>query len=143
MFTAEKLQLAQKAMTLQRWQSNAIEGIGRNRDERRLIPPLLFGLFLAHKAGKKVSKGEACKLMGIAHAGPTAPKYFAYLADLDLITIEDRPRDDRRKDFVLPTPHTMELVETELRRVASLLRYLITPQTLRQPSNKTAVKKMR
>lgn len=62
---AQRVWFARAALTLLKWEWFAGAGIGRNRDERQLIPPLLFNLYLAHKAGKKLSKREACKLMHV------------------------------------------------------------------------------
>jgi hypothetical protein len=127
---AQKLWLARSALTLRKWQWFAGAGIGRNRDERQLIPTLLFGLYLAHKAGKKLSKVEACTLMHVDRS-TTGPKYIAYLADLHLVVIEDRPEMDRRKDFVVPTKRLLKLVEAELDRVVELA-VTITPRTKRR-----------
>jgi hypothetical protein len=122
---AQKVWFARSALTLLKWEWFAEAGIGRNRDERKLIPPLLFNLYLAHKAGKKLSKREACTLMHV-DSSITGPKYIAYLADLNLIVIEDRPPIDRRKHFVVPTKELLALVEAELLRAVKLA-ITITP----------------
>jgi|SRR5579862_4017499 len=133
---AQKLWLARSALTLRKWQWFAGAGIGRNRDERNLIPPMLFGLYLAHNAGKKLSKSEACALMKVDRA-TTCPKYMAYLADLHLIVIEDRPANDRRKDFLVPTKDLLKLVEAELERVVELA-VTITPRTNRRHTHRAS-----
>src|SRR5665213_2989865 len=109
----EKMRVARSALALLRWEWFAKAGIGRNRDERKLIPPLLFHLYLAHKAGKKLSKRDACKVMDVDFSR-TGPKYIAYLVELDLVAIERKPSVDRRVDFVVPTKKLLELVEAEL-----------------------------
>jgi hypothetical protein len=122
---AQKVWFARSALTLLKWEWFAGAGIGRNRDERKLIPPLLFNLYLAHKAGKKLSKREACKLMHV-DSSRTGQKYIAYLADLHLIVIEDQSPVDRRKHFVVPTKELLTLVEAELLRAVKLA-ITITP----------------
>ncbi len=121
---AAKLRLAQSALTLTKWQWFAGAGIGRNRDERTIIPHLLLGLYLAHKAGKKLTKGEVCRCMHVDQSR-TSPKYIRYLVQLGLVEIEARPAEDRRKDFVLPTARLLKIVEAELPRALGLMLAII------------------
>lgn len=129
--SAEKLFLAQKALTLATWRWFANAGICRTRDEFELMPALLFELYLAHKAGKKLSKKECARAMRTDHA-MTGPQYIARLAERGLVTIEDRPAEDRRKAFVLPTARLIELVEAECHQTASLFAYLISSRSRRR-----------
>jgi hypothetical protein len=128
---SRKLFLAQKAMTLATWRWFADAGICRTRDEFQLMPPLLFELYLTHKAGKKLSKRECARVMKVDHA-TTGPNYIARLAERGFVTIEDRPADDLRKDFVLPTQRLLELVEAECHQTARLFAYLIAPRSRRR-----------
>jgi hypothetical protein len=92
------------------------------RDEQVLIPPLLFGLYIARKLNKKITKGEASELMGVDRA-TTGPKFIKALEDDDLISIDTYPEIDRRKDYLTPTLKLERLVDAELLRLARNLKH--------------------
>jgi DNA-binding MarR family transcriptional regulator len=113
----ERVLMAQYALALINWRWFPGSEIVRKRDQQLLIPPLLFGLYLAHKRGKKITKAEACDLMGVDRA-TTGPKFIRALEAEGLVTISRYPEVDKRKDFLTPTKKLRRLVEGELTRVA-------------------------
>jgi len=82
--------------------------------ERRLLTGLLIGVYAAEKEGRKVSKREACiELMG-TDVMRTGPKYIKRAEQLGLIRIYGKPTEDKRKDFLCPTPELRRLLDGEL-----------------------------
>ena len=118
----ERVLLARYAISLSNWRWFPGCEIVRKRDEQALIPPLLFGLYIARKQNKKITKGEACDLMGVDRA-TTGPKFIKALADDDLISLDTYPEIDKRKDFLTPTLKLERLVEGELLRLARNLKH--------------------
>ena len=119
---------ARKALTFTTWQWFEFSDVCRTRDERQLMPRLLFELYLAHKAGRKVSKTEACRMMKVDRA-VTGPSYIARLVDRGLVEIQESPAEDRRKHLVVPTERLLQLVDAELPLVAKRLLFLIPSRT--------------
>jgi hypothetical protein len=113
----ERILIAQYALALINWRWFPGCEIVHKRDQQLLIPPLLFGLYLAHKHGKKITKAEACDLMGVDRA-TTGPKFLKALEVGGLITIAKYPAIDKRKDFLTPTKKLLRQVEGELTRLA-------------------------
>jgi len=113
----ELISMAQYALALINWRWFPGCEVVRKRDQQLLIPPLLFGLYLAHKRGKKITKAEACDLMGVDRA-TTGPKFIKMLEADGLITIGRYPEIDKRKDFLTPTRKLQRQVERELTRLA-------------------------
>ncbi len=123
---SSKLAWTHKALAMDHFRRFADLTIARNRDERVLFPHILFGLYVADKAGNKLSKADVCRLAEIDRA-TTGKKYIARLVDLELVSIRTTT-DDRRKHFVVPTKKLIALVETQLLpRAAKLFLYLISP----------------
>ena len=118
----ERVLLARYAITLSNWRWFPGCEVVRKRDEQALIPPLLFGLYIARKRNKKITKGEACELMGVDRA-TTGPKFIKALEDDDLISIDNYPEIDKRKDYLTPTLKLERLIEGELLRLARNLKY--------------------
>ncbi len=118
----ERVLLARYAITLMNWRWFPGCEVVDKRDEQALIPPLLFGLYIARKLKKKITKGEACELMEVDRA-TTGPKFIKALEDDDLISIDTYPEIDRRKDFLTPTLKLERLVESELVRLARNLKH--------------------
>ena len=119
----ERILMAQYALALINWRWFPGCEIVCKRDEQLLIPPLLFGLYLARRRGKKITKAEACDLMRVDRA-TTGPKFIRALEADDLVSIERHPKIDRRKDFLAPTKKLERLVEGELVRLARNLTRL-------------------
>ena len=117
----EHMLIAQYALGIIKWRWFPGCEVVRKRDEQMLIPALLFGLYLARKRNKKISKGEACDLMGVDRA-TTGPKFIKALADDALIEIHSDPKIDKRKDFLTATVKLERLVEAELVRLARSLK---------------------
>jgi hypothetical protein len=115
---SRKLFLAQKAMTLATWRFFKGTGMYRTRDELSIMPRLFFELYLAHKAGE--------------NRAMTGPRYIARPVERGLVTIEDRPPEDLRKDFVLPTDRLITLVEAEFHQAARLFAHLMSPPSRRR-----------
>jgi DNA-binding MarR family transcriptional regulator len=113
----ERILIAQYALALIAWRWFPGCEVVRTRDQQLLIPPLLFGLYLAHRRGKKITKAEACDLMGVDRA-TTGPKFIRALEADGLISIGRHPEIDKRKDFLSPTKKLHRLVESELTRLA-------------------------
>lgn len=113
----ERISIARYALALINWRWFPGCEVVRKRDEQLLIPPLLFGLYLAHKRGKKITKTEACDLMGVDRA-TTGPKFIRALKAAGLVSIVRHPEIDKRKDFLSPTKKMQRLVEGELTRLA-------------------------
>ncbi len=90
----------------------------------RPVAGLLFLLYLALKSGKKLSKTEACEMMRV-EAGTTGLKYIAELEKSGLITIERKPPEDRRKDFLIPTEKLADVVEKQLGKHGDNLRQVM------------------
>src|ERR1700704_3069101 len=118
----ERVLLARYAITLMNWRWFPGCEIVDKRDEQVLIPPLLFGLYIARKLNKKITKGEASELMGVDRA-TTGPKFIKALEDDDLISIDTYPEIDRRKDYLTPTLKLERLVDAELLRLARNLKH--------------------
>jgi hypothetical protein len=119
----ERILMAQYALALINWRWFPGCEIVRKRDEQLLIPPLLFGLYLARRRGKKITKAEACDLMRVDRA-TTGPKFIRALEADGLVSIERHPEIDKRKDFLAPTKKLERLVEGELVRLACNLACL-------------------
>lgn len=113
----ERTLLARYALALIQWRWFPGCAVVRKRDEQLLIPPLLFGLYLAQRRDKKITKGEACDFMRVDRA-TTGPKFIRALEGAGLVKVERYPEIDKRKDFLAPTPKLEKLVERELRRLA-------------------------
>ena len=120
---AERILMAQYALALINWRWFPGCEIVRKRDEQLLIPPLLFGVYLAHRRGKKITKAEACDLMRVDRA-TTGPKFIRALEADGLVGIERHPKIDRRKAYLAPTKKLERLVEGELVRLARNLACL-------------------
>jgi hypothetical protein len=118
-------------MTLATWRFFKGTGMCRTRDELSIMPRLFFELYLAHKAGEKLSKADCARVMKVDRA-MTGPRYIARLVERGLVTIEDRPLEDLRKDFVLPTDRLITLVEAEFHQAARLFAYLMSPPPRRR-----------
>ena len=112
----ERLLLARYALGIIQWRWFPGCEVMRKRDEQALIPALVFGLYLAKKRGKKISKTEACDLMGVDRA-TTGPKFIRALADDDLVEIDTDSEIDKRKDFLTATLKLERLVDDELERL--------------------------
>src|SRR5437879_5723329 len=80
-----------------------LEYVGVSQEARRYLPSLFVGLFVAEQQGQKLSKREACTIMG-ADVASTGPKYIDAAEQAGLIRIEKKPPEDRRKDFLHSTP---------------------------------------
>src|SRR5437870_383686 len=93
----EGVLLARYAISLINWRWFPDCEVVDKRDAQALIPPLLFGLYIARKLGKKITKGEACELMGVDKAN-TGPKFIKALEDDDLVSIDTHPEIDKRRD---------------------------------------------
>jgi DNA-binding MarR family transcriptional regulator len=119
----EHILMAQYALALINWRWFPGCEIVRKRDEQLLIPPLLFGVYLAHRRGKKITKAEACDLMKVDRA-TTGPKFIRALEADGLVSIERHPEIDKRKAFLAPTKKLERLVERELVRLARNLACL-------------------
>lgn len=119
----ENILLARQALSLLNWRWFTDLELVRRRDEQHHIPQLLFGIYLAAKQQKKISKTEACQLMSVDVA-TTGPKYIAALENEDLISIDNYPDVDKRKDFLTPTLRLARLVEKELARLGQNLTCL-------------------
>ena len=120
----ERVVVAQYALALiGKWRWFPGLELVRKRDEQALIPALLFGLYIARKRGKKITKGEACDVMGVDRA-TTGPKFIRALEDDDLIEINTYAEIDRRKEFLTPTLKLERLVEGEVDRFARNLKRL-------------------
>ena len=65
---SSKLTWTHKALALDHFRRFADLTIARNRDERVLFPHILFGLYVADKAGNKLSKADVCRLAEIDRA---------------------------------------------------------------------------
>ena len=117
----ERILLAQYALGLINWRWFPGCDAVQKRDEQALIPELLFGLYIARKRNKKISKAEACALMGVDKA-TTGPKFIRALEDDDLLSVENFPDIDKRKDFVSATLRLERLVDEELVRLARNLK---------------------
>jgi DNA-binding MarR family transcriptional regulator len=113
----EWILIAQYALALIAWRWFPGCDVVRKRDQQLLIPRLLFGLYLARQRGKKITKAEACDLMGVDRA-TTGPKFIKALEAEGLISIGRHPEIDKRKDFLSPTKKLHRLVESELTRLA-------------------------
>ena len=113
----ERILMAQYALAFLNWRWFPGCRVVRKRDEQLLIPPLLFGLYLARKRGKKITKAEACDLMGVDRA-TTGPKFIRALEADGLLNVDRHPDIDKRKDFLSPTKKLDQLVEGELLRLA-------------------------
>ena len=113
----ERILMAQYALALINWRWFPGNEVVRKRDQQLLIPPLLFGLYLAQKRGKKITKAEACDLMGVDRS-TTGPSFIKALEADGLITIGRYPEIDKRKDFLTPTKKLQRQVESELMRLA-------------------------
>lgn len=74
-----------KPLTLSKWHWFADAGMCRTRDEFQIMPVLLVGLYLAHRAGS-LSKTEACRLMNVDRA-VTGPSYAGGAAEHRLVEI--------------------------------------------------------
>ena len=118
---AERVLLARYAMAMMEWRWFPGSEVVRSRNEQDLIPPLLMGLYVAKKRGKRISKAEACDRMGVDHA-TTGPKFIKALIDDDLVSVEAYPEIDKRKDFLVATLKLERLVEGELLRLARPLK---------------------
>jgi hypothetical protein len=112
----ENILLARQAIALIRWRWFPDFDLLDRPDEQGHIPQLLFGLYLAAKQNKKIGKREACELMGVDVA-TTGPRYIAALETDDLISIDNYPDIDKRKDFLTPTLRLIRIVEKELLRL--------------------------
>jgi hypothetical protein len=97
--TSECILMAQYALALLNWRWFPGYEVLCKRDQQLLIPPLLFGLCLARRRGKKITKAEACDLMGVDRA-TTGPKFIRALEADGLVSIERHPEIDKRKDFL-------------------------------------------
>jgi DNA-binding MarR family transcriptional regulator len=145
-FDSERILMARYALALINWRWFPKSDVVRKRDAQLLIPPLLFGLYLAHKQGKKITKVEACDLMGVDRA-TTGPKFIKALEAAELVRIEKHPDIDKRKTFLSPTKKLLALVEGELTRITRtfwrfadnlqglfILRAIDTKEATRVPS---------
>ena len=121
---SECVLMAQYALALLNWRWFPGCEVVCKRDQQLLIPPLLFGLYLARRRGKKITKAEACDLMGVDRA-TTGPKFIRALEADGLVSIERHPEIDKRKDFLAPTKKLERLVEGELGRLAHNLTRLV------------------
>lgn len=85
----------------------------RTRDEFQIMPAGLVGLYRAQRAGKSLSKTEACRLMNVDHA-ITSPSYAGGAAEHRLVDI----RVDAEyccRHLLVSTGRLIARVEAELR----------------------------
>jgi hypothetical protein len=82
-------------------------------EARRVLPILMLELFFAEREGGRISKKQACDIMGVDSA-KTGPKYIAQAEAAGLLLVESKPKEDRRKDFLRPTQKLMDFVSREL-----------------------------
>jgi hypothetical protein len=82
-------------------------------EAKRVLPILLLEVYFAEGTDRRISKRQACEIMGVDYA-KTGPKYIAQAEARGLIALERRPEEDKRKEYLRPTPGLMTLLSSEL-----------------------------
>ncbi len=82
-------------------------------ETRRILAPLLVGLYVATIKGETVTKSDAGRMLGVTDAR-TRARYIGATCDAGLVTVRHRPSEDQRTDRLQATIALKQLVEGEL-----------------------------
>jgi hypothetical protein len=78
-------------------------------EARRHLPALLLRLYVADADGTAVTMRQACEIMGVDFRN-TGPRYIRLAQERGLLTIVERPAEDRRKTLLRATDKLRKLV---------------------------------
>lgn len=78
-------------------------------EARRHLPALLLRLYVADVHGASVTMRQACEIMGVDFRN-TGPRYVRLAQERGLLTIVERPAEDRRKTLLRATDKLRKLV---------------------------------